>query len=138
LQLICRELRQPATNVSQRFLQENDPQMQLKMLVNKEADFVIGDPTEIKRPHADKTEYVGTLKDEETKVFWMLTLATPFRGRAIPFHFITYSFGCPDQQTPNLSPSLLHGRGLLERCWDLAYWVQGTDVDYDQYGTRSG
>jgi len=27
------------------------------------------------------------LKDGETKGFWTLTLATPFRGRAIPFHF---------------------------------------------------
>jgi hypothetical protein len=75
----------------QRFLQENDPQVSLKMLFNEEADFVIADPTEIERPHADQTEYVGTLMDGETKGFWMLTLATPLRGRAIPFHFLTYS-----------------------------------------------
>lgn len=75
----------------QRFLQENDPQETLKMLFNEEADFVIGDPTEIERPHADKTEYVGTLMDGETKGFSVLTLATPLRGRAIPFHFVTYS-----------------------------------------------
>lgn len=29
--------------------------------------------------------------DGQTKGFWMLTLATPLRGRAIPFHFVTYS-----------------------------------------------
>ncbi|MBP1610049.1 MAG: putative transposase for insertion sequence element, partial [Acidobacteria bacterium] len=58
---------------------------------NEEAEFVIGDPTEIKRPHANKTKYVGTLMDGQTKGFWMLTLATPVRGRAIPFHFSTYS-----------------------------------------------
>jgi hypothetical protein len=75
----------------QRFLQDNQPQEVLKLLFNEEADFVIGDPTEIERPHANQTEYVGTLKDGETKGFWMLTLATPLRGRAIPFHFITYS-----------------------------------------------
>jgi len=75
----------------QRFLQENEPQAILKTLFNEEADFVIADPTEIERPHADRTEYVGTLMDGETKGFWMLTLATPFRGRAIPFHFLTYS-----------------------------------------------
>jgi hypothetical protein len=75
----------------QRFLQENDPQATLKMLFNEEADFVIADPTEIERPHADQTEYVGTLMDGQTKGFWMLTLATPLRGRAIPFHFLTYS-----------------------------------------------
>jgi len=75
----------------QRFLQENEPQETLKLLFNEEADFVIDDPTEIERPHAEKTAYVGTLKDGQTKGFWMLTLATPLRGRAIPFHFVTYS-----------------------------------------------
>jgi hypothetical protein len=75
----------------QRFLKDNDPQEAIKMLFNEEADFVIGDPTEIERPHADQTEYVGTLRDGRTKGFWMLTLATPLRGRAIPFHFLTYS-----------------------------------------------
>ena len=75
----------------QRFLQDHDPQEMLKMLFNEEADFVIGDPTEIERPHAGKTGYVGTLMDGQTKGFWMLTLATPLRGRAIPFHFLIYS-----------------------------------------------
>lgn len=75
----------------QRFLQGHDPQEMLKMLFNEEADFVIGDPTEIERPHAGKTGYVGTLMDGQTKGFWMLTLATPLRGRAIPFHFLIYS-----------------------------------------------
>jgi hypothetical protein len=75
----------------QRFLQEQDPQEALQLLFNEEAEFVIGDPTEIERPHADRTEYVGTLMDGQTKGFWMLTLATPLRGRAIPFHFVTYS-----------------------------------------------
>jgi hypothetical protein len=52
---------------------------------------VLGDPTEMPRPHARRTSYVGTLKDGKTKGFWLLTLATPFRGRALPFHFVTYS-----------------------------------------------
>jgi hypothetical protein len=38
----------------QRFLQENEPQETLKLLFNEGADFVIGDPTEIERPHAEK------------------------------------------------------------------------------------
>jgi hypothetical protein len=75
----------------QRFLQQNEPREALRLLFNEEADFVIGDPTEIERPHAHKTGYVGTLKDGKTKGFWMLTMATPLRGRAIPFHFLTYS-----------------------------------------------
>jgi hypothetical protein len=52
---------------------------------------VIGDPTEIERPQAWKTAYVGTLKDGKTKGFWALVLATPYRGRAIPCGFVTYS-----------------------------------------------
>jgi hypothetical protein len=73
----------------QRFLQETDPQEALRLLFNEAADFVIGDPTEIERPHARKTKYVGTLMDGQTQGFWLLTLATPLRGRAIPFHFLT-------------------------------------------------
>jgi hypothetical protein len=57
----------------------------------EEAEFVIGDPTEMKRPQAKKTSYVGQLSDGQTLGYWLLVLATPFRGRAIPFHFITYS-----------------------------------------------
>ncbi|MEM2002768.1 MAG: hypothetical protein QXT77_09000 [Candidatus Methanomethylicaceae archaeon] len=52
---------------------------------------MIGDPTEIERPQAWKTAYVGTLKDGKTKDFWVLLLATPYRGRAIPCGLLTYS-----------------------------------------------
>ena len=75
----------------QRFLKQEDLQEVLQRLFNEEAEFVIGDPTEIERPGAKKTEYVGTLSDGQTKGFWMLTLATPLRGRALPCHFVTYS-----------------------------------------------
>ena len=75
----------------QRFLQGENLQEVLKRLFNEEAEYVLGDPTEIERPGAKKTEYVGTLSDGQTKGFWMLTLATPLRGRAIPCHFIIYS-----------------------------------------------
>ena len=96
----------------QRFLQDNDPRETLKMLFNEEADFVIGDPTEIERPHADKTEYVGTLMDGETKGFSMLTLATPLRGRAIPFHFVTYSSRTFEDQPS--SRNLEHFKAIQE------------------------
>jgi len=96
----------------QRFLQENEPQAILKTLFNEEADFVIADPTEIERPHADRTEYVGTLMDGETKGFWMLTLATPFRGRAIPFHFLTYSSRTIEDQPS--SRNLEHFKAIQE------------------------
>jgi hypothetical protein len=96
----------------QRFLQENDPQTSLKTLFNEEAEFVIADPTEIERPHADQTEYVGTLMDGETKGFWMLTLATPLRGRAIPFHFLTYSSRTIEDQPS--SRNLEHFKAIQE------------------------
>jgi hypothetical protein len=68
-----------------------DPRQVLWRLFQEEAEFVIGDPTEIERPQAGKTAYVGTLKDGKTKGFWALLLATPYRGRAIPCGVITYS-----------------------------------------------
>lgn len=75
----------------QRFLATTDPQAALLRLFQTDAPFVIGDPTEIPRPQARHTSYVGTLMDGQTKGFWLLTLATPFRGRALPFYFVTYS-----------------------------------------------
>jgi hypothetical protein len=96
----------------QRFLQEIDPQVMLKLLFTEEADLVIGDTTEIERPHASKTEYVGALMDGETKGFWMLTLATPLRGRAIPFHFLTYS-SCTFEDQPS-SRNLEHFKAIQE------------------------
>ena len=44
----------------QRFLAQNELGEVLKQMFNEEAEFVIGDPTEIERPHAHKTNYVGT------------------------------------------------------------------------------
>ena len=75
----------------QRFLVRRDPREALARLYQTEAEFVIGDPTEIERSQAWKTEYVGTLKDGKTKGFWALVLATPYRGRAIPCGLVTYS-----------------------------------------------
>ena len=75
----------------QRFLKQADPRQALWRLFSEQVEFVIGGPTEIERPQAWQTEYVGTLKDGKTKGFWALVLATPFRGRAIPCGLMTYS-----------------------------------------------
>jgi hypothetical protein len=75
----------------QRFLTKADPQPALLRLFQVDAPFVIGDPTEIPRPQARKTPYVGILKDSETRGFWLMVLATPFRGRALPCSFLTFS-----------------------------------------------
>ncbi len=54
--------------------------------------FVLVDPTEIKRKQAKSTdEYVGRLSDGKTLGFWTIVFAQPYRGRAIPSHFGTYS-----------------------------------------------
>jgi len=75
----------------QRFLKRSDAKAALRRLFQAEAPFVIGDPTEIARPQAYKTDYVGKLKDGQTRGFCLLVLATPYRGRAIPFSFLSYS-----------------------------------------------
>ena len=82
----------------QRFLQRTDLRDVLFRLFQEEAEFVIGDPTEMPRYKAPKTAYVGTLSDGKTPGYWLLALSTPFRGRAIPFHFITYSSKTIGQQ----------------------------------------
>ena len=77
--------------VIQRFLEAHDPREVLLRLFREQASFVIGDPTEMPRPRARHTEYVGTLSDAETSGYWLLLLATPFHGRAIPCGFVSYS-----------------------------------------------
>jgi hypothetical protein len=75
----------------QRFIAHTDLKGALRRLFQAEAEFVIGDPTEMPRPQAYKTDYVGKLSDGETRGFWLLVLATPFRGRAIPCSLLSYS-----------------------------------------------
>jgi hypothetical protein len=75
----------------QRFINQVDTKAHLRRLFQSDAPFVLGDVTEMPRPQAYRTPYVGTLKDGKTKGFWLLLLATPYRGRALPCHFITYS-----------------------------------------------
>jgi len=70
-----------------RFIGQTDVKAALLRLYQEEADFVIGDPTEMPRYKAPKT----TLSDGHTPGYWLLVLSTPFRGRALPFHFSTYS-----------------------------------------------
>jgi hypothetical protein len=81
----------------QRFMKKVDLKRVLLRLYQEESTFVIGDPTEMERYKAPKTDYVGKL-DEETYGYWLMVLSTPFRGRAIPFWFITYSSNTIRQQ----------------------------------------
>lgn len=83
----------PAGNYKliQRFLKQVDLKGVLLRLFQEQAEFVIGDPTEMERSQAKKTEYVGKLSDGSMLGYWLLLLASPFRGRAIPCSFVTYS-----------------------------------------------
>ena len=74
-----------------RFLKSTDLKTPLKRCFDAEAEFVLGDPTEIERPAAKHTDYVGRIGEEKKRGFWLLTLGTPLRGCALPCNFITYS-----------------------------------------------
>ena len=75
----------------QRFVAGESLKPRLLRLYQEEAAFMIGDPTEMPRPGAKKTGYVGKLSDGQTSGYWLLVLATPYQGRAIPCHFVSYS-----------------------------------------------
>jgi hypothetical protein len=75
----------------QRFVKKVDLKRLLLRLYQEEAEFVIGDPTEMERYKAPKTSYVGTLRDGKTPGYWLMVLSTPFRGRSLPCSFVVYS-----------------------------------------------
>jgi len=70
----------------QRFLSKVDPRSALERLFMPDIPFVIGDATDIPRPQAKRTPYVGRLKDGR-RGFWLFVLSFPYKGRAIPFSF---------------------------------------------------
>lgn len=75
----------------QRFINKIDLKRLLLRFYQEEAEFIIGDPTEMERYKAPKTSYVGTLSDGKTAGYWLMVLSTPFRGRSLPFSFVVYS-----------------------------------------------
>ena len=75
----------------QRFMKQVNVKQVLMRLYQEEAEFVIGDPTEMPRYKAPKTGYVGTLNDGQTAGYWLMVLSTPYRGRSLPFSFVVYS-----------------------------------------------
>jgi hypothetical protein len=75
----------------QRFLKKVDLKRLLLRFYQEDAEFVIGDPTEMERYKAPHTSYVGTLSDGKTPGYWLMVLSTPFRGRSLPCSFVVYS-----------------------------------------------
>lgn len=98
-----------------RFLNAVDPWMPLMRLFDEDAPFVVGDVTEIERPHAKRTEYVGRLKDKR-RGYWMLMLGTPRGGRVIPFYATVYSSKTINSEC--VSRNTEHIRAL-EKVWKL-------------------
>ena len=82
----------------------------LLRLFDEEAPFFLADPTEISRKQARKTAYVGKLSDGKTLGFFLLTVAQPYKGRAIPFAFITSSEGTLNREAT--SRNLEHQRAF--------------------------
>jgi hypothetical protein len=69
--------------IIQRFLKQVNLKQLLMRLYQADAEFMIGDPTEMERYKAPKTSYVGTLSDGKTAGYWLMVLSTPFRGRSL-------------------------------------------------------
>jgi hypothetical protein len=92
----------------QRFMNKVDAKETLFRLFQADAPFVLGDVTELPRPQAYRTPSVGKLKDAKTRGFWLLLLATPYRGRALPCHFVTYSSRTIAQQADSRNLNHLH------------------------------
>jgi hypothetical protein len=62
-----------------------DPEAFLHRLLDAQSPFVLVDLTEVRRPQAKRTPYVGGLRDGGLG-FWVFTLAQPYGGRAVPIH----------------------------------------------------
>lgn len=118
----------------QRFLGRVDPAALLWRWFDAQAEYVIGDVTEVARPQAKRTAYVGRLKDGKTRGFDVLALCTPKRGRALPFAFVTYSSATLNQECTSRNRE--HQRALaqvkaligdlpllLDREWSYGEWL---------------
>jgi hypothetical protein len=102
----------------QRFLDKVDLKQVLLRFYQEEADFVIGDPTEMERFRAPKTSYVGRLSDGTTAGYWLLMLSMPYRGRAIPFSFVVFSSRTIGEQVTSRNQEHF-------RCFDEVKWLLG-------------
>jgi hypothetical protein len=97
----------------ERLLCDCDPRDSLKRLYWDDAPYQLIDPTEIERNQAYNTLYVGELSNGR-RGFWILPAVTPFRGRALPFDFRTYSARTIEEH-PEESRKLQHRRLI----WDI-------------------
>jgi hypothetical protein len=109
-----------------RTLPKLEPNKALMRLYDPRSPFVLVDPTEMERPQANKTDYVGRLSDGKTLGFWMIVFAQPYRGRAIPFHFGVYSEATINRQITSRN---LEWRDLV---WEIKELVGETPLVFDR------
>ena len=95
-----------------RFLKRAPLKEALLRMFREDAPFVICDPTEIPRPQAKRTPYVGRLKDGKTRGFQLLVFSFPYKGRAIPFWFVVFSSRTISQEES--SRNLVHLGAFLQ------------------------
>jgi len=69
---------------SQRFLKEADLKQALLSLFDAEAPFSIRDVTEVERPYAQRTGYVGRISDGKTLGFWCWVSRMPVGRSLLP------------------------------------------------------
>ena len=81
-------------------------------MFREDAPFVICDPTEILRPQAKRTPYVGRLEDGKTRGSQPLVFSFPYKGRAIPFWFVVFSSRTISRE--ETSRNLVHLKAFLQ------------------------
>jgi hypothetical protein len=109
-----------------------DPEAFLHRLLDAQSPFVLVDLTEVRRPQAKRTPYVGRLRDGGLG-FWVFTLAQPYGGRAVPIHLGLYS-----QATLEAEGT---GRNLVWRAFlqeALRYVEPGTVLVFDREFSFAG
>jgi hypothetical protein len=109
-----------------RALPKLDPKVALMRLFDPEVPFVLVDPTEIERPQAKNTSYVGRLSDGKTLGFWTIVFAQPYRGRAVPFNFGTYSEATISQEATS------RNLGWRELVWEVRELVCDIPLVFDR------
>ena len=137
----------------QRLVARFDPRAVLRRWCLQEAPIVIVDITEVERPHARRTEYVGVLPPKDAgrkrrrkkapntqasqeasaqrpsprrRGFWLVLLGLPFRGRVLPCGWWTYSSKTLEEEA---SSQNLEVQRFLE---DLRALLQGRPLVADR------
>ena len=83
-----------------RFLKKAPLKEALLRMFREDAPFVICDPTEIPRPQAKRTPYVGRLKDGKTRGFQLLFFSFPYKGSSLFGSLCSHPAPSPRKKAP--------------------------------------